>query len=591
MVIYVLSILGATLMTLTACQSWQKQIGNLRNPASELGQIRRGFTSLQNLDANKKTVCAMTMNSDNEILTFQKHLNPDQFQFVEFVNAEFGWLDAAIEAKVKCDILVVSGHFGGTFFGDKGRLSLDDLERATCSKEGSGIFHSVKEVFLFGCNTLAGKDKDHRTPEEYVRILRADGFSQAQAEQIAAFRYSPLGNTFSDRMSRVFAGVPRIYGFTSVGPSGERVEPMINQYLDGKDYAKYLNSIDNKSNSEFLKALKYSAITQVPGATLTNSAMIPRCVLNDRSVGDSKKLRLVDELLMNPEKRLSHLGEIGDYLLKSKRNGSNRNLETELADKWSRDQGLRTDLRQILDQGIKTYPSLRLQMTDVGLYFGWLSASDVRRIGQEVVDDSFKSGLTIEGRDFMISLGARVGKYITFEHIKDLPLDYSLMNLLGATLPEDQKIHEFLANILKDPSQNVYIRARSASILGLSNSKLPLAIEVLVDIMKNEKVYQLRQSALSALSLIRVQDPHIQWEIVEILKTDQQNGVRMVAAEALGRIKPQDPQFVVALSEAYKKEPSKLVRKNIAECLEVMAPKNPLSLQIQAAWKKERESK
>lgn len=73
------------------CEHLQKKAASEpRAPASgdiASDGIRPGFVAIEDLDPNKKTVCGMTLNSDNEILTFQKHLGKD-FQFVELVTQQ-----------------------------------------------------------------------------------------------------------------------------------------------------------------------------------------------------------------------------------------------------------------------------------------------------------------------------------------------------------------------------------------------------------------------------------------------------------------------------------------------------------------------
>lgn len=131
--------------------------------------------------ANEKTVCSMTLNSNEEIELFKDKLTPLGWKFIELIPKNEdpyneNWLQLSCEQKVKCDILVVSGHFGGTFFGSsRYRLTTEELESRSCQTTCDGIFNQPKEVFLFGCNTLANKDKDQRTPEEYLQILRNDG--------------------------------------------------------------------------------------------------------------------------------------------------------------------------------------------------------------------------------------------------------------------------------------------------------------------------------------------------------------------------------------------------------------------------------
>ncbi len=217
----------------------------------------------------KYTACTITINSDDEAKLFKSKLPESDFDFLEIVpglgasnktdggNNVTGWLGSAC-AKLKaenktCDIVIISGHFGGSFFGSSGkRLSVETLEEMGCNNACPGIMNTPKEVFLFGCNTLSGKDADARTPAEYRAVLREeyneDGqriFTDSQIEEIVAFRYSAFGMSNYNRMSRAFSEVPYIYGFDSVAPSGKNVRPSLITYLNSvKDYAKHLEKIE-----------------------------------------------------------------------------------------------------------------------------------------------------------------------------------------------------------------------------------------------------------------------------------------------------------------------------------------------------------
>ncbi|MFN8601760.1 MAG: hypothetical protein U0842_14925 [Candidatus Binatia bacterium] len=63
-------------------------------------------------------------------------------------------------------------------------------------------------------------------------MLLDHGFDRAQAERVVAMRYGPLDPAFREALRRVFAGVPRIYGFSSAAPKGEYTAPMLDRYFD-----------------------------------------------------------------------------------------------------------------------------------------------------------------------------------------------------------------------------------------------------------------------------------------------------------------------------------------------------------------------
>ena len=267
----------------------------------------------------KPTVCTVTINSTEEKEVFQSYLGAD-FNFVElteFASNGGDWFMEACKSGVECDILVISGHFGGSFFGESDyRLSLSELQSRSCQEACSGLLKKPKEVFLFGCNTTAGKTRDHRTPEEYTEVLIADGFSRSQAERVSAFRYSPLGEQTQDRMKQVFSN-SRIYGFHSLAPSGKNIKPRLESYFKSiKDYAVHLSQFPTlKENKRWSSAMKGQWIRSVDGSKEIEN---PICVLEeDKPV--YKKLLWIDEVLSDEEKSLAYIPVIDIFLRDLKR--------------------------------------------------------------------------------------------------------------------------------------------------------------------------------------------------------------------------------------------------------------------------------
>lgn len=243
-------------------------------------------------DDDKMNACFITINSTEEKELFTKKLsqgkNKGKFNFHEIVPSDdklrFDWFEQACKKNLRCDILVVSGHFGGEFFGaSKARLDLRDLETRSCKNDCKGFISSPKEVFLLGCNTLAGKDKDNRSSSEYLDVLISDGYSATEAASIVEQRYGSVGTSFHNTMKRVFKGVPHIYGFHSIGPSGANIEPLLKKYhKDIPNYHDHLLRIEldkglalmgdfnkwNNKNNHLASALKITNFAQTSGVML-----------------------------------------------------------------------------------------------------------------------------------------------------------------------------------------------------------------------------------------------------------------------------------------------------------------------------------
>ncbi|MEK7356020.1 MAG: hypothetical protein AAB250_06195, partial [Bdellovibrionota bacterium] len=97
----------------------------------------------------KKTICTATINSTDERESFQRYLHPDYFNFVEIVKnkTDVGFLDRSCKKKdLKCDVVLVSGHFGGGFTDNKEFfLALEDMEKTAC-KTCPGVLGSAQMV-------------------------------------------------------------------------------------------------------------------------------------------------------------------------------------------------------------------------------------------------------------------------------------------------------------------------------------------------------------------------------------------------------------------------------------------------------------
>ena len=186
--------------------------------------------------AAKETVCTITVNSADEREAFRRNLPPDRFDFVELVeHGRPDWLRSACERKVRCDVLVVSGHFAGTEFCSSKpevneTLRVDELERASCGGSCPDLFAHLKEVYLFGCDSLKAEPVVSAMPE-IVRGLVHEGRSAADAERFARELSRGEAEGARDRMRRVFAEVPVIYGFSSLAPYGRTAGPLLERYF------------------------------------------------------------------------------------------------------------------------------------------------------------------------------------------------------------------------------------------------------------------------------------------------------------------------------------------------------------------------
>jgi hypothetical protein len=329
----------------------------------------------------KKTVCSITINSSDEIEAAKQTLSSEDFNFVELVKAnDSSWFKNACLSKVQCDVLLVSGHFGGTFFGESGSsLSLSELEQASCNSDCNGILKAPKDVFLFGCNTLAGKNEDHRTPEQYMQVLMNDGFTLAQAQQVVAFRYSPIGGTFSNRMTHVFNKSPRIYGFNSVSPLGKYTGPLFKKHLQSvsSTYANDLDSNDIKNNQKLLSIFSKTSMVQEHGKQLTSDETSPVCFLSTENKSQSR----IDKLIWIAESfeksaNLENAFYISEFLQKEKWAKKWNSDEKEILERITNNSALKEQLELIINSEKSWLQRTRAEALQLYKQIGWASNTD-----------------------------------------------------------------------------------------------------------------------------------------------------------------------------------------------------------------------
>ena len=187
--------------------------------------------------AEPQTVCTITINSADEKDVFRRHLPASRYRFVELVERHRpDWLDSACRAAITCDVLIISGHYDGSneFFSDRLEerefLPVDELERVSCSDSCPGLFARLKEVHLFGCNTLNPLPLSSATAE-IVRSLVREGHSLKEAEQQLRALNADHGESSRDRMRLVFKDVPVIYGFSTVAPLGPVAASSLDRFF------------------------------------------------------------------------------------------------------------------------------------------------------------------------------------------------------------------------------------------------------------------------------------------------------------------------------------------------------------------------
>ena len=326
-----------------------------------------------------QTVCTITVNSSDEKQTFRRHLPAAKYKFVELVErGRPDWLASACQAGVKCDVLIISGHYdgGNVFFSDQLEMSeflpVDELERISCSDSCPGLFSQLKEVHLFGCNTL-NPQAHSSASAEVVRSLVREGHSLKEAERQLLTLNAEHGESGRDRMRQVFKDVPVIYGFSSVAPLG----PVAASTLDGYFRSAGAQEVgQGRVSSRLLGHFSQFGMTATQGMTDRDPHAAVRddvCrFANDRS-SDADKVGFVHQLLQRESGQarvhLDRIQRLASLLEKpERRTPAVTQAFADIADDGAtRERYL--DFARDADQ-----PTVRARMLKVAQDLGWLTA-------------------------------------------------------------------------------------------------------------------------------------------------------------------------------------------------------------------------
>ena len=330
----------------------------------------------------KRTVCTITVNSTNEREAFRRHLPEKDFEFVELVErGRRDWLATACKQQVKCDVLVISGHFNGNdFFSDQltvaEHLPVAEMERASCSDSCPGLFSQLKEVYMFGCDSLNG-ERIQGVAAEVARTLVTGGQSRAEAERIAQSLAEAHSESNRDVMRRVFVNTPAVYGFSSVAPVGAVAGPILSRYLQT---ASPGDIGTGRPNPKLLAHFSAHAMSMTTGlrdneARSTQRAQVCRFV--DDRLDVAQKLAFIHDLVRaNPGQARFHLDRIERFVaaLSDADRASSavaQTLEKIQADQQAGDRFL--GFARNTDTA-----STRARMNAVARSLGWLSEADYR---------------------------------------------------------------------------------------------------------------------------------------------------------------------------------------------------------------------
>ena len=131
-------------------------------------------------------------------------------------------------------------------------LPVAEMERASCSDSCPGLFSQLKEVYLFGCNTLNAEAITSTSPEAERSLVRS-GHSPAEAQRLARALDQRHGESSRDHMRRIFMNVPVIYGFSALAPlgptAGDAAQPLLRVDSRGRGRQRSRESRSSSATS------------------------------------------------------------------------------------------------------------------------------------------------------------------------------------------------------------------------------------------------------------------------------------------------------------------------------------------------------
>lgn len=489
--------------------------------------------------AAPRTVCTITVNSADEKEAFRRHLGEPGFRFVELVErGRRDWLTSACQAGVRCDVLVVSGHFDGRneFFADdpdlRENLTVDELERVSCSASCPGLFEQLKEVYLFGCNTL-NPHALGSAAGEVMRELVRDGHSRAEAEQYLRSLGERQGESSRDRMRQVFPGVPAIYGFASFAPLG----PVAGEVLEQVFKAGGAREIgQGRRSPKLLGAFGGFGLTAVAGVgsvagvqDALAGARQDMCQFADDRRSVAQRLAFVQLLLQRPigELRL-HLERV-ERTLRQLDEATRQDPEVaRRLDAIANDLGARSRFLTLArDSGAYE----RVRLLDLGRGLGWLS--DEHR-----------------WRELALMLGELQ------ERSEIGPGDVDLACTLNRSHDLDGAFHRRMAPGTDDVA-HAALRACLASSEGRQRTLAGLASPALADV----------QAAQAYLRHHPITDPVELRSVAESIATMAPSDAQAHAVESLGRLYLSDRSVLNRLVRLYVDTPSPAVQAAVAGTL------------------------
>ena len=346
--------------------------------------------------AGKSTVCTITVNSPDEKETFRRYLPADKYQFVELVErGRPDWLASACQQHVRCDVLIISGHFNGAEFFSEHLdthefLPVAEMERASCSNSCPGLFSQLKEVYMFGCNTL-NPEAGISASAEVARSLVRAGRSKADAERVSRALNARHSESNRDGMRRIFVNVPVVYGFSSVAPVGAAAASTLKRYFHSASSAEIGSG---RASAKLLSQFSTNGMTATAGMRASDPRAGYRqeiCQFVDERQSAAQTLAFVHQILGRDMSEVRMFLDRIETFAASLTESEHRTPSFIRAfDELANDRPARERFLAFARDADE--PSLRARMIKLAHNLGWLSADGERDELTRLTADLLSSG-------------------------------------------------------------------------------------------------------------------------------------------------------------------------------------------------------
>jgi hypothetical protein len=256
------------------------------------------------------------------------------------------------------------------------------------------LFSQLKEVYLFGCNTL-NAEAMRSASGEIARSLLRSGHSQVDADRLSRVLGERHGESNRDRMRHIFKDVPLIYGFSSKAPLGPAAASTLDRYFQSGSGGEIGSG---RASPKLLGLFTPTSMTRATGLSDSDpDAGFRRdvCHFSDDRLSVTQKLGFVHELMGRDmaEVRmfLDHIEKYSASLSETERHAP---VVSSALDEIARDEAARTRYLEFARDA--DLPAVRARMVELARSLGWLSAADqraelARMIGDRLAADTVGS--------------------------------------------------------------------------------------------------------------------------------------------------------------------------------------------------------